>query len=84
MMLCMSVVDPCPAVLDLPIHHLHDGGTLRYQHESTAKVAIFANLRKYLPIFLHSDLSFALFLPLFPLHTSPFSTPLFPFLSPPC
>ena len=55
-------------------------GTLRYQHESTAKVAyfspisanIFPSFSQFRPIVC------AFFCPLFPLQTSPFSTPLFP------
>lgn len=59
-------------------------GTLRYQHESTAKVAIFANLRKHLPVFSPFRPIVCAFSASFPSANLPFLTPLFPFLSPPC
>lgn len=46
-------------------------GTLRYLHESTAKVAIFANLRKHLPVFFSIPTYRLRFFSLFSLCTPP-------------
>ena len=52
---CYDVMYVCrrfvPSSTESPYPPSSRRGTLRYLHESTAKVAIFANLRKYLPIF---------------------------------